>query len=325
MYYSNNTVSRVFLCYTYCHDGQHVKTAFRLLLLSAALALLAPWGGSAQENGPIGQQRDEAQKNAGKGAGPADHVTQPAPPAPAVNNAPAEPLRPECGPQTEQHEGQPKDWWRKFTTDPNATFAGLVAAFTAVLVGIGWWQGKQLRDTVRILQKTLDNTAKAQRAWIVPEEWLSGPKKVGPDKVSKQISFRPVPDTDSWLQIPFVNIGRVPAVDAGVILIPTLTRKDGSGAIARPQCVGWVRLVFGVDDAGDNNSLFHFRVGNQHDIAGLADESVILTVRVEITYKDPVLPEGFTAFTMTYHPGSGGFSGFFTSSGTFRSGDSVMR
>lgn len=39
-------------------------------------------------------------------------------------------------------------WWHKVTTDPNASFAGFVAAFTLALVIVGWIQATHLNRTV---------------------------------------------------------------------------------------------------------------------------------------------------------------------------------
>ena len=169
-------------------------------------------------------------------------------------------------------------------------------------------------------RRALDQAAKSQRAWIVPDEWLSASKRVTSTEAPNEIRFRPIADEGSWILVRFRNIGRVPAFDARAIAKPIRTRRYTSSTVSNTEATGAVRRVFSVDDKGDNNCAFYLHVGNQYDIDGIASGEVDLTVRVELTYRDPIGTEGLTAFTMTY-----GEAGFFTLSGTIHTGDSVMR
>src|SRR6202043_778772 len=61
-----------------------------------------------------------------------------------------------------------KSWWEKFKSDPNATFAGAVAAFTLALVIVGGIQNRQLRRSVDLLAQS----ERAQMFVVVHSEHL---------------------------------------------------------------------------------------------------------------------------------------------------------
>jgi len=179
----------------------------------------------------------------------------------------------------------------------------------------------QLEETRRGLDHAKDaltQTAKAQRAWLVPEKWLSAEE----NQVRQSLTFRPIPDQSSPTSVPFRNIGKIPAFDAKITAKPTLVQRDGSGHLDLPDVIVGGRLVFGRDDS--HNYEVWISVGAQGIIDAIEEGALVLKVRIRMTYGDPLGSEGCTEFTMTYQP-SGDFIGLFTISGTFAAGDSVMR
>jgi hypothetical protein len=96
------------------------------------------------------------------------------PPA-AVNNAPADDLKPKRSNDAQSGDRQPyKGWWYKLTTDPNATFAGVVAFLTLALVAISALQARRLRQTVEaaVDANRLNREAYigGRRAWLSIED-----------------------------------------------------------------------------------------------------------------------------------------------------------
>lgn len=85
-------------------------------------------------------------------------------------SSPAPPKRSETSspePRTSPEKPQsPETWWGKFTTDPNATFAGAVALFTLGLVFVGYLQFKKMNETLKATEKIAKATEVSAEATL---------------------------------------------------------------------------------------------------------------------------------------------------------------
>ena len=83
-------------------------------------------------------------------------------------------LQPVVQPATAQKPAivasEPQTWWKNFTTDPNATFAGTVALFTGALVWVGWKQLKALNKTVEATKFAAESTYAIEKPIIIRKE-----------------------------------------------------------------------------------------------------------------------------------------------------------
>lgn len=95
--------------------------------------------------------------------------------------------------------------WRKFMTDPNATFAGAVALFTAALVWVGWKQLKALNKTVEATKFAAESTYAIEKPIIISKDAVM---VVSPSDRSETFNLEIGP----FIQIHMKNTGRTPAI-----------------------------------------------------------------------------------------------------------------
>ncbi|HEY3116567.1 MAG TPA: hypothetical protein VGK54_07495, partial [Chloroflexota bacterium] len=110
-------------------------------------------------------------------------------------------------------EAQPAgNWWERLRADPNATFAGAVAAFTLALVLVGGWQARRLRQTV---EATKAAERRELRAYVGVRELAL--KLPGFDEPA----YTPADLTPGYVHKDFVlvtmeNFGQTPAYDVAI-------------------------------------------------------------------------------------------------------------
>ncbi len=265
-------------------------------------------------------------------AQPATIITKP---DPDKLNVKGDPQQTDRSQERKANRKEKKDFWDY----ANALSTVAIAVFTFFLVFFGRRQAHATQKSVEAMQastdvasaaldhakqtasaqleetrRALDQTAKAQRAWLVPEIWLSAEGR-------DAMAYRPIVARPSPTQVAFRNIGQVPAFNATVTARPVLEKRGGSDHIELRLADAGGRAVFGRDQT--HNYMLWITMGPQEYIDSIMDGSGVLRVRVEMSYTDPIGTKGFTAFTMTYHPND--VTGIFTVGGTFGTGDSIMR
>ncbi len=120
-----------------------------------------------------------------------------------------------------------ESWWRKIKTDPNATFAGIVAIFTFGLVCVGYLQFTQMKktleatlETARATLETADATrisgeatkllAEATLNMESPIIIVQKAKMTKSGRETEEI-FTSDLDNSPFIRIPVKNVGRTPA------------------------------------------------------------------------------------------------------------------
>lgn len=121
----------------------------------------------AEQNRPV----EKLTKHGDQAHGPtACQQDMPAPTPVAVVGIPTVHLEASAPQQPQCAAGKPeKSGWHGIFSDPNAAFAGAVALFTLALVGVGFWQGVQLRRTVDATKRAADAALESAKAFTDTE------------------------------------------------------------------------------------------------------------------------------------------------------------
>jgi hypothetical protein len=231
----------------------------------------------------------------------------------------------EVKPDAPQQRPKDQPAWRKaFAPETWPGWAVVVVAIAASWIAIATLRAIRCQAAANVIaanaaKVSADAVMQSQRAWLVPEKWLSA------DEDQQVQSLKPypglTPDQQSATFIPIRNIGKTPAFETKVMASPSLFKVDSSGHTDILDTISTGRRVLG--RGSRRNYMLSFSVGGQETVDAIESGAVLLTVKVRITYGDPLKTSGETEFTMRYHPGH---PGFFSLSGTFGSGgDAVMR
>lgn len=208
-----------------------------------------------------------------------------------------------------------KSWAEKLATNPQDTFAGVLAVFTAVLIGVGIWQGRQMRaqvleasKQVRRLEETIVEmresnrvaadaleharmvTANAERPWVGANIfYLQGEFNVG-QTMETEVIFR--------------NFGKAPAVD--------FTTWSGSGLMTnlgpprmKPEDQYGPNVLFPAQDVRYPHKLPEPLSTEQFN--AIRRGELFFVVAGRLTYKDHLRQEHITEYCGFYEPGTTGF------------------
>lgn len=208
-----------------------------------------------------------------------------------------------------------ESWWGKVKTDPNATFAGVVAVFTLGLVIVGFLQVTQLKKTLEATLKTAEatlSTAEATKASgeatkLLAEATLNiespiiivqKAKMVETGIISEEIKTSDL-KISPFIRISVKNIGRTPAfLDHEFIFLSVL-----NGLTEEPKYPIKFKFPNGmVLEPGSSNEIQQ-KYNHLESVTNLVLEGkMFLWAYGYIAYKDFIGREHKTGFCFRWYP-----------------------
>jgi hypothetical protein len=228
----------------------------------------------------------------------------------AQNPAPIEEEKEETGSDSQQRYAKKTPsqaeskagWWQKFITDPNATFAGAVTAFTLALVVVGAYQARRLRQAVDAMRAS---ERRDLRAYVVVNggtiiNVTGTPQPPTPGQPVQPAAALVNPAIGPVAQLTLLNAGKTPArlvvCSAGIEFREfPLSSPPALAEVASPA-----RSVLGPGVASTATRRMPQQLTPQQVIDLLAGTGAVYVYGI-ITYEDVYRESHTTSFRLMYH------------------------